>query len=300
MSCWKSIRIILLTDYNCSHKGVQGHGGIHGHHSDPGKSHCHDHKDSSHDHAHGNGHRNIRDIVTIMNNSSIPVSIKDRAMGMFMAVAEAEAKVHGTSVEEVHFHEVGAVDSILDIVAAAAAIEYLKPDRIISYPPELGGGFVKCAHGTIPVPAPATAEILKDVPVKTGAVNFETTTPTGAAILKTVSDDFITGSSFRILKTGYGAGSRDTEIPNLLRVFLAEEIPSAASDFYDETAYVMECNIDDMNPEIHGHVMTLLLEAGANDVYMTPVYMKKNRPGTLLSLVVMPEKREIMKGILFT
>ena len=283
---------------NHSHNHEHSHEGSHSQRYEHGHEigHTHSHE---HGHEHSHEHRNIGDIEKILKHSSLSPQIRERAMKMFLSVAEAEAKVHGMPIEKVHFHEVGAVDSILDIVAAAAAVEYLKPEKILSFAPELGGGFVKCAHGRIPVPAPATAEILKDVPVKTGAVDFETTTPTGAAILKTLSDGFITKSSFTIRKTGYGAGSRDTEIPNVLRVFLADDISSAGADFNEETVYMMECNIDDMNPEIYGYVMSLLLEAGANDVYMTPVYMKKNRPGTLLSLVVTPDKREIMRDIIF-
>ena len=277
-------------DLSSAHSHEHSHEGSHGH------SHEHSHEGS---HTHSHEHRNIGDIEKILKSSTVSPEISERAMKMFLHVAEAEAKVHGMPIDKVHFHEVGAVDSILDIVAAAAAIEYLKPEKVLSFPPELGGGFVNCAHGRIPVPAPATAEILKDVPVKTGSVNYETTTPTGAAILKTLSDGFITKSSFTIRKTGYGAGSRDTEIPNVLRVFLADDIQSSEAAFNEETVYMMECNIDDMNPEIHGYVMSLLFEAGANDVYMIPVYMKKNRPGTLLSLVVMPEKREIMRDIIF-
>ena len=232
---------------------------------------------------------------------------------MFELIAEAEAEVHGKEVEEIHFHEVGAVDSIVDVVAAAAALEYLKPDRIVSFPPELGGGFVDCAHGRIPVPAPATAEILTGVECRRGAVQKETTTPTGAAILKANVDEFVSSFDYRAGSVGYGVGTRDMKIPNVLRVFLAEvpetgEHPHTAAagaksahpgEVSETEALMMECNIDDMNPELYDHVLTTLFEEGAKEAYIAPVQMKKNRPGTVLTVMASPSDREKMMGILF-
>ncbi|MDR1864064.1 MAG: nickel pincer cofactor biosynthesis protein LarC, partial [Bacteroidales bacterium] len=213
-------------------------------------------------------------------------------------VARAEAKIHGKSLGEVHFHEVGAVDSIIDIVGAAICIDFLKPDRIIASPVEMGGGFVQCAHGTFPVPAPATLEIMKGKPVKLGAVPFETATPTGVAILAALADEFTETPAFTVTKTGYGIGHRDGDIPNVLRVCMGETGDTAAGQTVE--AAVVECNIDDMNPEYYGYVMEQLFAAGADDVFLQPVIMKKSRPSVLLSVLCAPEKTEEMKRILFT
>jgi hypothetical protein len=226
---------------------------------------------------------------------------------MFKIVAEAEAKVHGMPIEEVHFHEVGAIDSIIDIVAAAAAIEYLKPDRIISFPPELGGGFVNCAHGRIPVPAPATAEILSGVPTRRGLVQKETTTPTGAAILKANVDEFVETASFSATGTGYGVGTRELRVPNLLRVFLAEtaeqplhqdgmDTPGGAEE---TEALMLECNIDDMNPELYDHVLSRLYGAGVKEAFLTPIQMKKNRPAIILTTMILRKDRNRIMELIF-
>lgn len=193
-------------------------------------SHSHDYSSDSHDHTHhhyNHGeehiHRNLKDIEAIINSSELNETVKELSLKMFMEVAKAEAKVHGKDLYDVHFHEVGAIDSIIDIVGAAICIDYLKPDKIMASHIELGGGFVKCAHGLIPVPAPATVEILKEIPIKSGIVPYETTTPTGAAILASNVDDFKDNINFTIEKIGYGLGTRDLEIPNVLRVYIARE-----------------------------------------------------------------------------
>ncbi len=267
--------------------------------------HTHEH---THEHSHEHPHRGLREIREIVEGSTLPEAVKHRSMKMFTIIAEAEGKVHGMSPEEVHFHEVGAVDSILDIVAAAVAIEYLAPDKIISFPPELGGGFVECAHGTIPVPAPATVEILAGVKTRRGAVQQETTTPTGAAILKANVNEFVDTSDYTIHKTGYGVGGRDTEIPNVLRVFLAEhdsaahvsnEQSSTAQGAEEIDAVMLECNIDDMNPEFYDHVLDALFAAGVKECFLTPVQMKKNRPGMLLTVMTVPNDRAAIKKIMF-
>jgi hypothetical protein len=272
-------------------------------------------------HGHTHVHRGLEDIRRIVEESSLTEKVKERSMRMFQLIAEAEAHVHGTDIEKVLFHEVGAVDSILDIVAAAAAIEYLEPDRILSFPPELGGGFVRCAHGLIPVPAPATARILEGLPTLRGAVQKETTTPTGAAILKANVDEFIERASFRVTSTGYGAGSRELRIPNLLRVYLAEEKRETAGDLsirppivskgslqrsspvppdaVEIDAVMLECNIDDMNPELYDHALKRLYQAGVKEAYITPVQMKKNRPGTVLTVMSVPDELERVKMIMF-
>lgn len=183
----------------------------------------HSHDSHHHNHGHEHIHRNLKDIEVIINSSELSEKVKELSLNMFMEVAKAEAKVHGKELYDVHFHEVGAIDSIVDIVGAAICIDYLKPDKIMASHIEVGGGFVKCAHGLIPVPAPATIEILRGIPIKSGIVPYETTTPTGAAILASNVDEFKDKMDFIIEKIGYGLGSRDLEIPNVLRVYIASD-----------------------------------------------------------------------------
>ena len=230
-------------------------------------------------------HRSFKVIRDLITESGLSDAARERSLDIFLHLARAEAGIHGVAIDEVHFHEVGAVDSIIDIVGAAICLEYLAVDAVWASPVEVGGGFVTCAHGTYPVPAPATTELLKGVPITTGAVPFETTTPTGAAILASMVAKFSDRLNFTLLKTGYGIGSRDTEIPNVLRVMLGEEETSAAWDCDRETALLMECNIDDMNPELHDYIMEALFDAGAQDVFLTPIVMKKSRPAVILSVL---------------
>jgi uncharacterized protein (TIGR00299 family) protein len=304
-----------------SRKGIQGtkvdvtlqeHHHEHNHNED-GHSHVHKSNDYSHgNHTHSHDeHRNLKDIEGIINSSELNSKVKELSKKIFMKVAEAEAKVHGKSLYEVHFHEVGAVDSIVDIVGAAICLNHLNVDKIMSSSIELGGGFVKCAHGIIPVPAPATVEILKGIPVKLGAVPFETTTPTGAAILAAIVDEFQDDKNFIIDKIGYGIGNRDTEIPNVLRVMLVEEadkpiihknkveqVYNAQCD--NETdQQIIECNIDDMNPELYESIIDKLFTEGALDVYLTPIIMKKGRPSIKISVLCEDCKVEKMKEVLF-
>ena len=226
--------------------------------------------------------------------------VKSISLNIFTRIAEAEGKIHGHKTDDVHFHEVGAVDSIVDIVGAAVCLDYLHPDRIISSPVEVGGGFVRCAHGILPVPAPATVEILQGIPVKSGAVPFETTTPTGAAILAATVDTFTEELYFTPQKIGYGIGHRDTDIPNVLRAYLGE-MPTAddADDTEKQTAILVECNIDDMNPEMYEDVMEALLAKGAYDVFLTPIIMKKSRPAIKISVLCGEEARPAIEEILW-
>jgi len=257
------------------------------------KHHHHDHHE--HDHSHG---RNLKEITRIITTSSLSEFTKNKSLQMFKLIGEAEAKIHSKNIDEIHFHEVGALDSIVDIVCAALCIDFLKPDRIIASPVELGGGFVTCAHGVFPVPAPATAEILKDVPVKTGAVDRETTTPTGAAILKTFVDEFSSHFAFSILKTAYGIGYHDFQIPNVLRVCLAEMNENTGLHTDRTDAILIECNIDDMNPEQYEFIMEKLFEAGAQDVFIIPVIMKKSRPGIEIKVLCSREDQPAMEEII--
>ena len=277
-------------------------------------AHSHGHKNEGHihgNHIHNHKHdkqRNLKDIEEIIDSSGLNSKVKELSKKIFMKVAEAEAKVHGKSLYEVHFHEVGAVDSIVDIVGAAICLKILNVDKIMSSSIELGGGFVKCAHGIIPVPAPATVEILRGIPVKLGAVPFETTTPTGAAILAASVDEFKDEKNFIINKIGYGIGNRDTEIPNVLRVMLVEEVDNyknKVDQVYNAecdneiSEQVIECNIDDMNPELYESIIDKLFSVGALDVYLTPIIMKKGRPSIKISVLCHENKVEKMKEVLF-
>jgi uncharacterized protein (TIGR00299 family) protein len=245
-------------------------------------------------------HRHLRHIEELINESTLSDAIKEKSLAIFNLVAVAEAKVHNISKEKVHFHEVGALDSIADIVGAAICQEYLEVDEIHSSPVQLGGGFVQCAHGKMPVPAPATAEIVQAIPVKSGLVDYEATTPTGAAILAATVDCFTSEMELTITKTGYGIGQKDGEIPNVLRVYLAETQDGDPGDVRVEEAVMLECNIDDMNPEWFTHVQSLLFDAGAADVFMTPIVMKKSRPAHMLSVLCDPDASSRLKEIILT
>lgn len=246
---------------------------------------------------HEHSHRHLSDIEKIINNSALDNSTKELSKKIFMKIAVAEAAVHNISIDHVHFHEVGAIDSIIDIVGAAICFNSLKVDRVHVSEVELGSGFVLCDHGKLPVPAPATAEILKGIPVKKGGVNFEATTPTGAAILAALGTDFSSGIPIKIEKTAYGIGQKDNhDVPNLLRVFLGETISNNDSG---HSALQMECNIDDMNPELFEYISELLFSAGASDVFLTNIIMKKGRPGIILNVICEPESADNLKEIIF-
>ena len=244
-------------------------------------------------------HRHLRHIEEIINGSALPEKVKTLSLKIFNEVAVAEGKVHQIPKEHVHFHEVGALDSIADIVGAAICLDFLEVDKVYSSPVQLGGGTVKCAHGIMPVPAPATAEILKNIPVRSGLVNYEATTPTGAAILAATVDRFTETNSFRIVKTGYGIGTKDTEVPNVLRVFLCEDAAAETKDVQTDEAVVLECNIDDMNPEHYDYILDQLFQAGVSDAWMTPVIMKKSRPAVVLSALCGEQLAGQMKEIIF-
>ncbi len=256
-----------------------------------------DHHQHHHEHSHY-AHRNLKDIETIINESKLDNKIKETSLAIFRRVAEAEAKIHGKALDAVHFHEVGATDSIVDIVGAAICFHALDIDEVWCSPVELGGGFITCAHGVMPVPAPATLEILTGVPTKRGAIQQETTTPTGAAILAELVNRFESSPEITTLKTGYGIGHRDTEIPNVLRVSIAT-LESSHDRLQSTPACLLECNIDDMTGEMLGDTMNRLLEAGAMDVHFTSIVMKKNRPATTLSVLCSLEEEDNFKRLIF-
>jgi pyridinium-3,5-bisthiocarboxylic acid mononucleotide nickel chelatase len=243
-------------------------------------------------------HRHLRHVEEIVNNSSLPEQVKINALKIFDLIAVAEAKVHNISKQAVHFHEVGALDSIADIVGAAICLDYLNVDKVMSSPIQLGGGTVSCAHGIMPVPAPATAEIVKNIPVKTGLVNHEATTPTGAAILVATVDEFTDQINLPITKTAYGIGNRDSEVPNVLRVHLLEDA-KVVQDVGTEEATLLESNIDDMNPEHYDFILEQLFRAGASDAWLLPIIMKKSRPAIQLSVLCKAELADKLKAIIF-
>ena len=226
-------------------------------------------------------HRGHTEIAGMITGSGLSENVKRRALNVFKRIGEAEAKIHGVPLEKIHFHEVGAVDSIVDIVGACIALEILGVDEVQASPPRLGSGFVETAHGKFPVPAPATLELLEGLPVQSGGEPVELVTPTGAALLAEFCTRIGTIPAMSIEKVGYGAGTRDLEkTPNVLRAIVGK-----GSSETGDTIAVIETNIDDMNPQLFGDVMERLLAAGALDVFMTAVQMKKNRPGTLLTVL---------------
>jgi uncharacterized protein (TIGR00299 family) protein len=252
-----------------------------------------------HEHSHSRGLTEIRSIIS---GASISGGAKSTAIAIFETLGRAEAKIHNTSIESVHFHEVGAVDAMVDIVGAAVGAEALGVNQIICSPLNVGGGMVKCAHGTFPVPAPATVELLKDAPVYSSGLQAELVTPTGAAIVKTLASRFAPFPEMKIEKSGYGAGSRDFPgHPNVVRLTIGEAASNAlAAKTASETITVLEANLDDLNPQVFGYVMDLLFEDGALDAFAMPVQMKKNRPGTLLTVLCKPEDASRLTQLVFS
>ena len=243
----------------------------------------------------------LTEIREIIGKASISETAKKTAIAIFEALGAAEAKIHATPIESVHFHEVGAVDAIVDIVCAAVGAEALGVDEIVCSPLNVGGGTVKCAHGTFPVPAPATVELLKDAPVYSSGIQAELVTPTGAAIVKTLARRFAAFPEMKIEKSGYGAGSRDFPgHPNVVRLTIGEAASTLAAKTASDTVTVLEANLDDLNPQVFGYVMDRLLEEGALDVFGMPVQMKKNRPGTLLTVLCKPEDASKLTQLIFT
>jgi uncharacterized protein (TIGR00299 family) protein len=242
---------------------------------------------SPHQHEHGRGLNEIREIIS---KANIAVTAKQMAISIFEILGAAEAKIHNTDIAEIHFHEVGAVDAMVDIVCAAVGYEALEVQDFVCSSLNLGGGTVKCAHGTFPVPAPATVELLKGVPVYSSGIQLELVTPTGAAIVKTLCRKFSSFPEMKIEKSGYGAGTRDLPgHPNVVRLTVGEAQAEFVTKTSEQTIAVLEANIDDLNPQIFGYVMDRLLEEGALDAFGIPVQMKKNRPGMLLSVLCRPE-----------
>lgn len=249
--------------------------------SDP--THDHDHNEHTHDHHHYH-HSSLCDIQAIIDALDLPEAVKADAKTVYMRIAEAESEVHGNPVEQIHFHEVGALDAVADVVGVCAMMHEIAPERVVVSPVHVGSGQVRCAHGVLPVPAPATALLLKGVPVYGGAIRGELCTPTGAALLNHFAGDFGAMPAMTLERVGYGMGTKDFPWANCVRVLLGEtkEAPDSAVE--------LRCNLDDMTGEAIGFAVRCLREAGALDVWTQSIYMKKDRPGTLLCCLCPPER----------
>jgi uncharacterized protein (TIGR00299 family) protein len=244
-------------------------------------------------------HRSLSAILDILQKSQLAADVRDRAGAIFQKLGEAEARVHDVPVEKIHFHEVGAVDAIVDIVGACVGFHALGIERFACSALNVGGGAAKMAHGILPVPAPATANLLQGKPTYSNGVQKELVTPTGAAIVATLCDLFGPQPAMSVSAIGYGAGTADLEgQPNVLRIMIGETAEKAVAGFDEEIA-VIEANLDDMNPQIYGYFLEKALGAGALDVYTTPVQMKKNRPGTLLSVLCKPQDTNALMTLIF-
>jgi uncharacterized protein (TIGR00299 family) protein len=250
-------------------------------------------------------HRHLKHVLAVIEAAKLPASVKEKASAIFTRLAQAEAEVHGTTIEKVHFHEVGAVDAIIDVVGAVLALEMLGVTRVECSRVAVGSGTITCSHGVMPVPAPATALLLQGVPIEAGVEAGELTTPTGAAVLRSLSDSFGPIPSMTTYATGHGAGSREGKYaPNVLRVMIGHPLdPDAVKQDADgtdtDTVTVLETNLDDATPQIIGYCMERLLEAGALDVFSVPIQMKKNRPGVMLCVMCEQGTEPAMEAILF-
>lgn len=263
------------------------------HHEHTHEEHAHTHE-HEHEHEHHHHHTHMSDIGNIIGGLNVSDKVKADALAVYGLIAEAESKAHGKPVTDIHFHEVGTMDAVADIVGVCVLLEKISPDKIVVSPLATGFGQVKCAHGILPVPAPATASLIEGVPAYSGSVEGELLTPTGAALLKHFADTFGTRPVMAIAKTGYGMGKKDFEKANMLRTFIGEE-----QNEDDDKVIEMSCNVDDMTGEEIGYATGVLMNSGALDVFTTPVYMKKNRPGILITCIVKPEDKEKFAKLIF-
>ena len=278
-------------DHEHSHNHEHDHDHEHSHDHD----HDHDHAHEGHHHHHGHSHvhRNLSDIRKIIAGLDLPEKVREDVMAVYGKIAEAESHAHGRPVEEVHFHEVGAMDAVADITAFCLMMHELAPDKIVVSPINVGFGNVRCAHGILPVPAPATAWILRGIPVYAGRVEGELCTPTGAAILAHFAQEFGSLPRMKVSRIGIGCGKKEFDQANCVRAMLGETPDS------EETILELSCNLDDMSPEAVGFAMEELLAAGAVDVFTIPVTMKKSRPGLLLTCMCRESLREKILGLMF-
>jgi uncharacterized protein (TIGR00299 family) protein len=275
-----------------------GHGYDDGRPHEPGHSHSHEHTHAAAAvaHHHHHAHRSLADINSLIERSALSASSQLRAKELFHRLGEAEAAIHQIPIDRIHLHEVGALDSIIDIVGAVFAIEWFHADRVVSSALNVGGGMVNSAHGRFPVPAPATVKLLGHAPVYSSGIQSELVTPTGALLVTSYATSFGPVPPMTIEHVGYGAGDRDLpDTPNVLRVLVGESTDQPQT----ERIVVLECEIDDMNPQIFGLVMDRLYAAGALEVFFASVQMKKNRPGTLVTILARPEQRQKLTAIVF-
>ena len=263
------------------------------HHHDHEHHHDHDHE-HHHAHDHSHHHSSLHDIEHILHHISLPENVAADVVAVYRLIAEAESHAHGVPVSEIHFHEVGTMDAVADVTAVCLLMNELNPDRVVVSPVHVGFGKVRCAHGILPVPAPATAHILQGVPIYSGCIEGELCTPTGAALLKHFADEFGKMPEMSVEKIGYGMGKKDFEAANCVRAMLG-----STDDMGGDSVVELECNLDDMTPEEIGFAMEMLFEAGALEVFTTPCGMKKSRPGTLLTVLLKPSDREKMVAQIF-
>lgn len=263
----------------------------HSHEHSHGHAHEHHHDHDHHEHAHHHHHTALSDIRGHIAALPLPPEVRERAARVYDRLAAAEGKAHGCPVDQVHFHEVGALDAVADVAGACYALSLLKPDRVIVSPVHVGSGSVRCVHGVVPVPAPATAALLEGIPCYGGAVQGELCTPTGAALLAEFADSFGPMPLLTLQKTGYGVGSKEFEQANCVRAFWGETAGESAAN---GTILELVCNLDDMTPEALAHACSRLLDAGALDVYTTPGTMKKGRPGWVLTVLCAPDRQAQM------
>lgn len=288
-SRYVDVRVPVSPKKKRAEEKAHAHGpSAHGH----SHAHPHAHPHGGHTHRHGRQYAEIRDLIA---KSKLEARVKERALSIFEALARAEAKVHGSTIDEVHFHEVGAVDAIVDVVAAALGLDLLGIDRVTCSPIAIGHGTVESDHGRLPLPAPATLELLVGLPTVPAGVEWETLTPTGAAILKTVVDEFTSLPAMTVEKVGYGAGNdRDGPMPNVLRATLGQ-----TSGVGRDRVVCIETNLDDLVPEHFDYLMERLFEEGALDVSLQSLQMKKNRPGFLVRVLARPRDRDALARIVF-
>lgn len=263
------------------------------HHHEHHHEHHHSNETHVHEHHHHHEHHGMEDIHKIIDKLNVPQQVKDDAESVYALIAEAESHAHGRPVDQIHFHEVGTMDAVVDVIGVCLLIYDLAPEKIIASPVCTGFGQVKCAHGILPVPAPATEYILRNIPCYSGQTEGELCTPTGAALLKYFVKEFTRMPVMRTEKTGYGMGNKDFETANCVRAMIGE------TDDKDNTVVELSCDIDDMTPEAQAFAQEILLVNGALDVFMTPIHMKKSRPGILLTCICTMDKRRYMAEMIF-
>ncbi|MBO4345601.1 MAG: nickel pincer cofactor biosynthesis protein LarC [Victivallales bacterium] len=295
---------IVGTHFTVSIDGVEEdecHGHEHHHEHTHEHEHCHEHEhehahghdDHEHEHHHTHTHRSMEEIEGIVSSLVLPEAVKTQIIDVYGLIAEAESAAHGRPVSEIHFHEVGTMDALADISSVCLLMDMLKADRVLASPIHVGSGHVHCAHGILPVPAPATAYILKGVPIYGGKINGELCTPTGAALLRKYVSSFGEMPAMTVGRIGYGMGKKDFEAANCVRALLGETADGR------DSIVELSCNLDDMTPERIGFAMDVLFSEGALEAYTIPIGMKKSRPGVMLCVICREEEREKMVGLVF-